>query len=645
MYSVSLHRSIDNLVIPILINCTVTYQEMSIRGKLKDELKQKEPGNRAFYQHQSFAETAVNGLEQRTLLDIDSEPWNTRHTSIICTLGPASQSIEMLSKMIKAGLNIARLNFSHGSYEYHQQSIDNVRAAEKATGGPDTFRPIAIALDTKGPEIRTGVLADGVNSELVLENGMIVRMTTDEAFADKCTKDNLYIDYKNIVHVIKAGNRIFIDDGLLSLMVKEVGQDFLVCEVENGGCLGSRKGVNLPGVPIDLPAVSKKDEQDLAFAVKNDLDMVFASFIRDAEGIRVIRNLLGDRGQHIKIIAKIENHQGIQNFDAILEEADGIMVARGDMGIEIPPQKVFVAQKMMIAKCNQAGKPVICATQMLESMTKNPRPTRAEVSDVANAVLDNADCIMLSGETAKGKYPVQCIQLMHDIAREAEACLFHRELFENLRYFTKPPLDQMQSTAIAAVEAAFRSYASLIVVLTHSGRSAHLIAQYRPRAVIMTVTRSLKTARQIHLFRGCCPVYVQGPPKYTSQAKFDFRQTGSQARFDIRESGSQPRFDLRESGSQPHFDIRESGSTAKFDIKIDDSDVTGAEGEFKQHNISSAQALAMSDWLLDVDARVMDAIRLAKERGFVASGDAVIVVTGWRPGYGTTNTLRVIYAD
>jgi len=253
----------------------------------------------------------------------------------------------------------------------------------------------------------------------------------------------------------------------------------------------------------------------------------------------------------------------------------------------------------MIAKCNQAGKPVICATQMLESMTKNPRPTRAEVSDVANAVLDNADCIMLSGETAKGKYPIQCIQLMHEIAREAEACLFHRELFENLRYFTKPPLDQMQSTAIAAVEAAFRSYASLIVVLTHSGRSAQLIAQYRPRAVIMAVTRNLKTCRQIHLYRGCCPVYVPTQRKTVEQIN----------------------------------------SPAQV------ADPNKEEVLFKQHHISTAQALAMSDWLLDVDARVIDAIQIAKDRGFVSTGDAVIVVTGWRPGYGTTNTLRVIYAD
>ncbi|CAF3618740.1 unnamed protein product [Rotaria sp. Silwood1] len=573
---------------------------MNIRGQLKEELKQKNPNNRAFYEHQSFAETAVNGLEQRALLDIDSDPWDTRHTSIICTLGPASQSVEMLVKMIKAGMNIARLNFSHGSYEYHKKSIENVRLAEKSVGGPDEFRCVAIALDTKGPEIRTGILAEGVNSEIDLQNGMSVRMTTDKTFADKSTTDNLYVDYKNIVHVIKPGNRIFIDDGLLSLLVKEVGNNYLKCEVENGGSLGSRKGVNLPGVPIDLPAISEKDEQDLEFALENDVDIIFASFIRQADGIRVIRNILGEKGKHIKIIAKIENQQGIHNFDSILEEADGIMVARGDMGIEILPQKVFVAQKMMIAKCNLAGKPVICATQMLESMTKNPRATRAEVSDVANAVLDNADCIMLSGETAKGKYPIQCIQLMHEIAREAEACLFHRELFSNLSYFTKPPLDQMQSAAIAAVEAAFRSYASLIVVLTHSGRSAQLIAQYRPRAVIMVVTRSLQTARHMHLYRGCCPVYVASTQKPDSQSI----------------------------------------------LPLEDADYE-KEGEplFKQHHISANQALSMSEWLLDVDARVIDAIKLGKARGFVSTGDAVIVVTGWRPGHGTTNTLRIIYSD
>ncbi|CAF1497149.1 unnamed protein product [Adineta ricciae] len=589
--------------------------KMDIRDKIKDEIK-KDPRNR-LYQHQQFAATAVNALEQRTLLDVDSEPLNTRHTSIICTLGmlkshgnnarnlfehlflgPASQSVEMLQKMIKAGMNIARLNFSHGSYEYHKQSIDNVRQAEELTKETGTFRTIAIALDTKGPEIRTGILADGVNSELDLQCGMAVRLTTDETYANKSTKDNLYVDYKNIVQVIKKDNRIYIDDGLISLLVKDIGENYLNCEVENGGLLGSRKGVNLPGVPIDLPAVSDKDKGDLQFAVDNELDMIFASFIRDAEGIRAIRSLLGEKGQRMKIIAKIENHQGIKNFDEILQEADGIMVARGDMGIEIPAQKVFVAQKMMIAKCNQAGKPVICATQMLESMIKNPRPTRAEVSDVANAVLDNADCIMLSGESAKGKYPVQCIQLMHEIAREAEACLFHRELFENLRYFTKPPLDQIQSAAIAAVEAAFRSFASIIVVLTHSGESARLIAQYRPRAVIMAVTRSLKTARLLHIYRGCCPVYVDVPRKKNTTE----------------------------------------------DNQNNDPD-QGEKVAFKQHNISTTQALAMSDWLLDVDARVIDAIRVAKDRGFCTTGDAVIVVTGWRPGYGTTNTLRIIYAD
>jgi len=331
--------------------------------------------------------------------------------------------------------------------------------------------------------------------------------------------------------------------------------------------------------------------------------MIFASFIRNADGVNTIRKVLGEKGKHIKIISKIENQEGVDNSDEIIEASDGVMVARGDLGIEIPAEKVFLAQKMLISKCNRVGKAVICATQMLESMVHKPRPTRAEGSDVANAVLDNTDCIMLSGESAKGKYPVQCIQLMHEIAREAEACVFHRELFENLRYLTKPPLDQIQSTAIAAVEASFRSFASIIIVLTHSGRSAELISQYRPRAVIMAVTRSLSTARKLHLYRACCPVYIQ-----TSRIK------------------------------NPLADSAKNAPEGEGPDLVD-------QVEFKQHTISATQALAMTDWLLDVDARVIDAIKVAKDRGFCSTGDAVIVVTGWRPGYGTTNTLRIIYAD
>lgn len=336
-------------------------------------------------------------------------------------------------------------------------------------------------------------------------------VSTDDKYSEICDDKVMWVDYKNLPKVTAPGKLIYVDDGILSLLVTSIDGTNVHVRTLNNGTLSSRKGVNLPKTAVDLPALSEKDKADLKFGVKNGVDMIFASFIRRAEDVKHIREVLGPDGANIKIIVKIENEQGVANFDEILKATDGVMVARGDLGIEIPASQVFLAQKMMIAKCNIAGKPVIVATQMLESMTYNPRPTRAEVSDVANAVLDGADCVMLSGETAKGSYPIQSVLMMAETCLLAEAAICYPPLYDDLRTIQPRPTHTAETVAIAAVAAANEQGASALLVLSTSGETARLISKYRPRVPILTVTRNQQTSRQIHLHRGCYPFWYPEP--------------------------------------------------------------------------------------------------------------------------------------
>ncbi|KAI9354164.1 pyruvate kinase [Pilaira anomala] len=471
------------------------------------------------------------------------------------------------------------MNFSHGSHEYHQSVIENTRKSFELYPG----RPVAIALDNKGPEIRTGIMENDVEVDISAGHEMI--FSVDEEYADKCNGEVMYIDYKNLPKVIDVGKTVFIDDGVLSFEVLEVMEDSIRVVAKNNGKLCSHKGVNLPSTNVDLPALSEKDKVDLRFGVEQNVDVIFASFVRSGQDVKDIREVLGEDGKHIKIISKIENHQGVENFDDILQETDGVMVARGDMGIEIPLERVFIAQKMMITKCNMAGKPVICATQMLESMTYNPRPTRAEVSDVANAVLDGADCVMLSGETAKGSYPIEAVRTMHEICKLAETVICYPAVFNDLRSLTALPTETTETVACAAVAAAHEQSAGCIIVLSTSGKSARLISKYRPRAPIVVVTRNPQTARQIHFYRGCFPFHY---PKASSTAAGLL-----------------------------------SPSTA-LNSTLSPSD--------------------NAPWQEDVDSRLKWGLEQAMKYGLLKSGEPVVAVQGWKGGLGHTNTLRVIYA-
>ncbi|MBZ4686754.1 MAG: pyruvate kinase [Clostridia bacterium] len=417
-----------------------------------------------------------------------------RRTKIVCTIGPASEQVETLQEMINSGMNVARLNFSHGDHDEHLQRIKNIRTAMKNCG-----KKVALLLDTKGPEIRIGSVEPDT---VVLEKGQKFVLTTEEITGGK---EKVSVSYKGLPQDVKRGDKILIDDGLIELQVMETTSQEIICTVLNTGEISSRKGVNVPGVHVNLPAITEKDVKDIVFGIEQEVDFVAASFIRTASDVLEIRRLLEEHNSDIHIIAKIENRAGVDNIDDILQVADGIMVARGDLGVEIPSEEVPLVQKSIIQKCNKLGKPVITATQMLDSMIRNPRPTRAEASDVANAIFDGTDAIMLSGETAKGKYPLEAVKTMDRIAQKAEDALNYEEIL-----YSKPQKQKTITDSIsrATCDAALDLDAEAIITPTASGSTARMVSKYRPKSIICAATPDERVANKLCLVWGVYPVVV-----------------------------------------------------------------------------------------------------------------------------------------
>ena len=421
-----------------------------------------------------------------------------KKTKIVCTMGPNSNNLEVMRKLVQGGMDIARFNFSHGTHEEQKERMDALKKIRKEEG-----KHIAILLDTKGPEIRTGLLKDGQKVELV--EGETFILTTEEIEGDN---KRVSITYEGLVEDAEVGGKILIDDGLIELVVEEIKGKDIICKIINGGELGQRKGVNVPNVPIRLPAITEKDKEDIRFGVSQDVDFIAASFARSASDILEIRKIFQEQNcNKINIIAKIENMEGVENIDEIIRVSDGIMIARGDMGVEIPLEDVPVIQKEIIKKSLEAGKQVITATQMLDSMMKNPRPTRAEATDVANAIYDGTSAIMLSGETAAGAYPVEALKTMDKIARRTEADINYGERFRARASERKP--DVTNAISHATCTTAMDLNAAAIITVTKSGSTARMVSKYRPVCPIVAGSTEDYVCRQLNLSWGVTPIPIQ----------------------------------------------------------------------------------------------------------------------------------------
>lgn len=453
---------------------------------------------------------------------------------------------------------------------------------------------VAILLDTKGPEIRTGKLKEGKEIELI-EGQEFTFYCEENGFERLGDSSGVWTTYPCLPESVKVGDAVMVDDGLLSFRVDKIGSDWVKCKLENSGLLGETKGINLPGNKVNLPALTEKDRNDILFGIEQGVDFIAASFIRKASDVKEIRKVLGDSG--IKIISKIENQEGLDNFDDILKESDGIMVARGDLGVEIPIEEVLRAQKMMIKKCNFVGKPCITATQMLESMIYNPRPTRAEATDVSNAVFDGSDCVMLSGETAKGAYPIKAVQMMVRLCRAAEADISYAELYAWLRKHVHLPIPVNEAIASCAVKTAWDVQAACIVALTETGAMGRALAKYRPIPPVIAIASNPQVARQLQISRGIHPLIINSD---------SVNDTSSETSVEI---------DSVVLSKSPYLNCSAKG--IRSDLSLD-----------------STSAL--------VQERVSIAMKVAVEKKMALPGDSIVMTSGVIENRsGTTNLMRV----
>lgn len=420
-----------------------------------------------------------------------------RKTKIICTLGPATDDDNVLRELILSGMDVARLNFSHADYDEHLGRLRKIEQLREELG-----LPIAALLDTKGPEIRIGTFKD--NKKIHLKEGQTFILTSRDIEGDET---QVSISYPNLIYDIEIGNIVLIDDGLVEMVVTNIVSTDIICTVKNNGVISDKKGVNVPGVQLTMPFISDKDREDILFGIAHKFDFIAASFVRTADDVKEIRKMLVKHNSKTKIIAKIENYQGVENIDEIIEAADGIMIARGDMGVEIPYEEVPVIQKMIIKKVYNSSKQVITATQMLDSMIKNPRPTRAETTDVANAIYDGTSAIMLSGETAAGRYPVEALQTMVKIAMRAEADIDYKKRFRIQDVCEHP--DITDAISRATVTTAHDLHAKMIITVTTSGKTARIISRYRPDCQILGCTTDPIVCRQLNMSWGVTPLLMQ----------------------------------------------------------------------------------------------------------------------------------------